>query len=180
MRDIVEVIRKDWGWFLAFGIFLVLLGSLAVGSATFTTLFTVTFLGALLLIAGVTKVIHSLWARKSDNFGFSLLTGLLYGVTGGLILWNPATSAIALTLLIATLFIVSGIAKMLGSALIRFSEWGWVFFSGLVSLVLGGLILAEWPVSGLWVIGLFVGIDLIIGGWAWIITSLTARRFPQA
>ena len=141
MRDIIEEKRNDWGWFLAFGIFLIVLGFLALGASVFTTLFTVAFLGALLFIAGVGKVIYAFWARKTDNFFLTLIAGIVYVVTGGLILWNPGTAAIALTLLMAMLFIISGVAKMLGSATWRFPYWGWTFFSGVVSLVLGGLIL---------------------------------------
>jgi uncharacterized membrane protein HdeD (DUF308 family) len=178
MGDAIEEIRKNWGWFLASGILLLVLGFLALGSTTFTTLFTVSFLGMLCSIAGVVKVIYSFWARKWGGFFASFVTGLLYLVTGALILWRPAEAAAALTLLIAVLFIVSGVAKLLGSIIMRFAEWGWVFFSGLVSLLLGVLLLAEWPVSGLWAIGIFVGIDLIFLGWTWVILAFGAKRLP--
>ncbi len=58
----------------------------------------------------------------------------------------------------------------------RFPHWGWVLFNGIITLILGIIIWRQWPVSGLWVIGLFIGIDLIISGWAWIMLSFAARQ----
>ncbi|MCB1114064.1 MAG: HdeD family acid-resistance protein [Chlamydiia bacterium] len=179
MRDTLETIHKNWGWFLASGIFLLVIGILAIGSSVFTTLFTMAFLGALLLIAGAIKTIYAFWAKDWSGFFLQLVGGLLYLFVGALIYWNPAKTAVALTLLMAIVFIISGAAKIIGSLIHRFPDWGWVFFSGLISLVLGGLILSEWPVSGLWIIGLFVGIDLIFYGWAWIIMALKAKNLPK-
>lgn len=178
MYETLDSIRKNWGWFLALGIFLLLAGILAVGSSVFTTLFTVTFLGALLLIAGIVEVVSSFWAGRWGAFFLTLFSGLLYLVVGALIFWHPAAAAAALTLLMALLFIVLGIAKIVGSLISRFPHWGWVLFSGVISLILGGLILAQWPQSGLWVIGLFVGIDLIFYGWAWILMAFRAKNLP--
>jgi uncharacterized membrane protein HdeD (DUF308 family) len=64
---------------------------------------------------------------------------------------------------------------MLSSVLIRFEQWGWVFFNGLITFLLGVMIYSDWPLSGLWVIGMFIGIDLILTGWSWIVLSLAAR-----
>lgn len=179
MRDNLEEVRNHWGWFLASGIFLLLIGILALYSSIFTTLFTMAFLGSLLVIAGIVKIVYSFWGRDWGGFFFSLVTGLLYLVIGALVLWHPAKAAIALTLLMAILFVVSGIAKIVGSSFLRFEQWGWVLLSGIISLILGALILSEWPVSGLWVIGLFVGIDLIFLGWTWIILAFSAKRLPR-
>ena len=179
MNDTLEEVRNNRGWFLGLGVLLLLLGILALGSTVFTTLFTVAFLGSLLLVSGIVKVVYSFWARRWGGFFASLVTGLLYLVTGALILWQPGPAAVALTLLIAILFLVSGIAKILGSLTLRFQEWGWVLFSGVVSLVLGGLLIAAWPLSGLWAIGVFVGIDLIVLGWTWIILAMGAKRLPN-
>ena len=52
---------------------------------------------------------------------------------------------------------------------------GMVFFNGVVTFLLGAMIYANWPLSGLWVIGLFIGVDLILAGWSWVLLSLTAR-----
>lgn len=175
MNDTIEAVRKNWGWFLASGIALVIIGFLALGSSIFTTLFTITFLGALLIVAGAIEIGYSFWARHWGGFFLQLLTGLLYLVTGALILWNPGAAAIGITLFMSLLFIVAGIAKIVGSLIKRFHDWVWVLISGIISLILGLLILAEWPASGLWIIGMFIGIDLIFHGWAWIILAIGAK-----
>lgn len=176
MHDAVETIRKNWGWFLASGIALILIGILAIGSSIFTTLFTVAFLGVILLIAGAIEIVYAFWAHRWGGFFLQLFTGLLYLVTGALLLWHPAAAAIGITLFMALMFIVSGLAKMAGSLVYRFHDWIWIFISGIISVILGAMILAEWPQSGLWIIGLFVGIDLIFHGWAWVLLALGAKK----
>lgn len=176
MQGTFDEIKKHSCWFLASGIFLSILGILALGSSVFTTFFTVVFLGSILLIAGLVKIVSAFWARSWGGFFLPVVSGLLSAVAGGVILWKPAVAALAITLLIAIVLMASGIAKMIGAAALRFEQWGWLFFSGIISLVLGGLILADWPISGLWVIGLFVGIDLLMYGISWIAISFAAKK----
>ena len=83
-----------------------------------------------------------------------------------------------MTLIIAIFLIISGIFRIVSALSERFTGWGWVLLNGGVSLLLGLLIYKQWPLSGLWVIGLFVGIDLIFNGWAWIMLSLAMRKPP--
>lgn len=168
-------IRENWGWFLSFGILLVILGSLAIGAATFTTFLSVFLIGLLLLTGGIAKVIYSFWSKDWGGFFTSLLVGLLYGITGAIFIGKPIQSAAALTLLIGSLFVVSGSFKIVSSFIGRFANWGWLLFSGIISLVLGIMVLAEWPSASLWLIGVFVGIDLIVYGWTWVILSISIR-----
>ena len=62
----------------------------------------------------------------------------------------------------------------------RFAAWGWSLASGVIDVVLGMLILLEWPESALWVIGLFVGINLLFRGMNWIALGLALRVLPTA
>jgi uncharacterized membrane protein HdeD (DUF308 family) len=100
---------------------------------------------------------------------------VLFGVVGVLMVWRPVASAEILTLLIGSFFLVTGLFQMIEPLWISLPGSGWLVFDGLVSLVLGILVLAQWPVSGLWVIGLFVGIRLIFFGSAWIAMALGLR-----
>lgn len=174
--DSIAAVRENWGWFLGLGIFLILLGTLAVGAAVATTLVSMIFLGLILSAGGLAKIIYSFWAKDWTGFFFSLLTGILYLVIGALFLFKPAQSAAALTLLIGCLFVVTGLFKIIAPLFMKFQHWGWVLFSGIVSLALGIMVLAEWPVSALWLIGLFVGIDLLIYGWMSIFFALSAKN----
>lgn len=172
----VEGISKKWGWFLALGILLVLLGAAAISTAFYSTIFTMIILGFFLLCGGVVQIFQAVLARKWSGFFLALLLGILYIITGFISISKPAEAAVGLTLLIAVLCFVGGLFRMITSLVLRFEYWGWVFFNGLVTFILGILIYSEWPISGLWVIGLFVGIDLILAGWSWILLALSAQN----
>jgi uncharacterized membrane protein HdeD (DUF308 family) len=81
---------------------------------------------------------------------------------------------------LACSLIVSGIFRIVGSLMSRFPHWGWIFFGGVVDLLLGILIWRHWPATSLWVIGLFVGIDVIFNGWTWILLALRLKSLPRA
>ena len=172
----VEEVKAHWVRFLLLGLFLVALGIGAVGAATATTLVTIYFIALTLMVGGITKLIYTFWARQWNGFFLSLLGGLLYTGAGILLVAKPVQAAAALTLLIGSLFLVSGFFKIAASLIYRFEQWGWVLFSGIVSLALGALVLVEWPATSLWLIGLFVGIDLIFYGWTWVLLAIVARR----
>jgi len=171
----IEAIRENWKSILGLGIFLILLGTLAIGASVATTILTVFILGLILAAGGIAKLVYSFWVKEWSGFFLSLLVGVLYVVVGSLFMFKPLQSAAALTLLMGVVFVVSGAFKIIAPIFARFQHWGWVLFSGIVSLILGVLILSEWPASALWLIGLFVGIDLIIYGWMLVLFSLTAK-----
>jgi uncharacterized membrane protein HdeD (DUF308 family) len=82
-----------------------------------------------------------------------------------------------LTLLLAFALIVSGATRIvLAFAMKGAAPWLWVALSGVITLVLGLMILAKWPVSSLYILGLFLGIDLIMAGASWIGIGLGLRR----
>ena len=100
------------------------------------------------------------------------LGAVLFGVIGILILWRPLVTAEILTLLMGAFFLVAGLFQLITPFVISLPDWGWHTLNGLITLLLGILVLAQWPVSGLWVIGLFVGIELVFYGIAWIALAL--------
>ncbi|MBA3603039.1 MAG: HdeD family acid-resistance protein [Parachlamydiaceae bacterium] len=175
----LKEVQKHWGWFLGVGILLIFLGTLAIGGAGFVTMVSMVFFGTLMLIGGVVQGINAIKTRNGDGFLVNLLTALLYIVVGLMLLLNPAIGAITLTLLLAVFYTVSGLFKIVAAVFNRYAQWGWMLFSGIVSLVLGLMIWAEWPISGLWVIGLFIGIDMIIVGWIWVTLALTAKSLNK-
>lgn len=172
----VENIRRNWGWFLGFGIILIILGLLAIGSAAIVTDIYVMLLGIFLLIGGILQFIYAFWVRQWNGFFLSLLAGILYAVVGFLFVSHTTASAVSLTLLLAAFYIIGGLFRIIGSAMMRFDQWGWALFSGIVKFVLGLLIMLGWPQTGLWVFGLFIGIDLLFYGWFWVVLSLTVRN----
>lgn len=175
-RDLEEV-RDHWGWFLALGILLIVLGFGVIGSSFAATIFSVFILGVFLLGAGIIQIVQAFMARKWSGVFLSILLGCLYLITGFLCVTRPGVAAISLTWWIAAFLFVAGLFRMLSALIIRFDQWGWVFFNGLVTFILGALIYSDWPVSGLWVIGLFVGVDMILTGWSWLVLSLSAKNY---
>jgi uncharacterized membrane protein HdeD (DUF308 family) len=174
-------LRRNWGWFLALGILLVVLGAIALGASVAMTLASVLLFGWLLIIGGALEAIHAFWRERGWGGVFiDLLTGILYVVVGFMIVANPGAAAITLTLLIALFLMFTGIFRIVVALMTRFPHWGWLALHGLVNLLLGIAIWRQWPLSGLWVIGLFVGIDMVFNGWSLVMLGLTARRLPQA
>lgn len=173
-RDIEEA-RQNWSWFLAFGLLLMALGIGIMSFSYYATVFSVILFGFFLMGAGIVQIIQAFLARKWSGLFLSLVLGILYLIAGFLCATKPAMAAVTLTLWIAALCFIIGISRMLISLLIRFDHWGWVFFNGLITFLLGAMIYSDWPVSGLWVIGLFIGVDMFLSGWSWVILSLSAR-----
>ncbi len=174
-----HVLRKNWGWFLALGIALIALGTLAIGSSLVATLATVIAFGTLLLLGGGVQIVGAFFSRKWKGFFQELLVGVLYLVIGFMMLANPAATALAVTLMVGAFLLISGVFRIVASVIERFEGWGWVFVSGLISAALGIMIWQQWPVSGLWVIGLFVGIEMLFSGWHWVMLAIAARQFPK-
>lgn len=169
-------LREKWGWFLGFGIFFIMLGTLAVLGANIATLASVIFLGSLLLLGGIVQLVYTPTISQWSGYFLSLLSGILYAVVGFMMIMHPTLSALTVTLLLAAFYIAGGIFRMIASAMSRFEHWGWAFLSGLIKLGLGLLVWIGWPSTGLWVLGLFIGIDLIFYGWFWVMLSLAARN----
>jgi uncharacterized membrane protein HdeD (DUF308 family) len=179
LRHELHAMRKDWWWFLLLGLALVVLGTAALGSAVIASEAAVVFFGLMLLAGGIAQVISAFWVGKWSGFLVNLLVGLLYILTGFFIIDAPLESAVALTLLLAMMFFVSGLFKIVAALTIRYPMWGWSLASGVISLMLGVMIYRQWPASGLWVIGMFVGIELIFNGWTWIMLSIGLRALPD-
>jgi uncharacterized membrane protein HdeD (DUF308 family) len=179
-RDERASLSRSWPAFLALGVLSVVVGLVAIGSTFIATLASVKVFGALLLIAGVAEVIHAVMVRDLKGFALHLLAAALYLLVGLFILEHPVRAAEVLTLLLAASFLVGGLLRVVFSIAVRFQSWQWVVLNGVVDLALGILIWIEWPESSLWVIGLFVGIDLLFHGWSWVILALTVRNYKSA
>jgi uncharacterized membrane protein HdeD (DUF308 family) len=176
----IEEVRKHSTWFLVIGIALVILGMVAIGYTVEMTIVSVMFLGWLLLIAGLFEVVHGFTRRPWSGFFVNLLGGALYAVAGVVMVANPARAAVILTLLIAIILVFGGLFRLFIAFSTQLHHRGWLILNGAISIILGLMIWDAWPVSGLWVIGLFIGIDMIFDGWTEIMLALSARRLPPA
>jgi uncharacterized membrane protein HdeD (DUF308 family) len=157
------------------GVALMVLGVAAIGSSFVATFATVLVFGILMLLGAIFQIVTALWGRTWRGFVLHLLAGALYLIAGLFMIQNPLEAALSLTFLIATCLLVGGILRVGLSAVERFEGWGWVVLNGVISVVLGVGIWRQWPLSGLWVIGLFVGIEMIFSGLSWVMLGLAVR-----
>jgi uncharacterized membrane protein HdeD (DUF308 family) len=175
-----KVSLRAMAWSLFFmGMLLIIVGMVAISSSFVATLASVKVFGILLLIAGGIEVVHAVMIRNMRGFALHLLAAAIYLVVGLFMLEDPIQAATVITLIIAAYFIVGGVLRIIFSFAVRFHGWIWVVVNGLVNLVLGMMIWNRWPESSLWVIGLFIGIDLLFHGWSSVILALTLRATKE-
>ena len=116
---------------------------------------------------------------STDERGYDWYAGLLYGILGFMMLTKPGLAASVFTLLLASMLLVGGLFRVIFATSTHFHGWFWTLISGGINLLLGLMIWQEWPEASLWVIGLFVGIDLIFTGWTWVALSLGLASLPD-
>lgn len=176
----VDELRKRSRWILGLGILLIVLGSVALVTSIFWTLATMIFIGWLMIFGGVMQTLHAFTCKAWAGFFIDLLMGVFYTVVGLMVVGHPGATAIALTLMIAMLLIISGIFRIVAAIAMRFPNAVWILIHGFINVLLGGIILQDWPVSGLWVIGTFIGIDMIINGWSLVMLGVAVKNLPKA
>ena len=172
-------LAAKWWLFVGVGVLAMLLGVASVAAPLVATLTTATVLGYLLLFGGVVEVGTAFGAAKWSGFFLQVLVGVLHVFIGLLMVANPGLTAAAFTLMLAVFFLVGGTFRIILAISERFPAWGWVAFNGVVTLLLGILIWQQWPETSLWVIGTFVGIDLIVTGTNWLAWGFAFRGSSQ-
>jgi uncharacterized membrane protein HdeD (DUF308 family) len=177
-----EPAPKSWWLYLLLGIALIIGGAFVLGDVVFASVISAVFIAWALVIVGAFQVVHAFSAVGWKGFVLDLLIGALYIVAGYFLLANPLAATLKLTLLLGIIWIVSGLFRIvLAGVLWRQAGWS-LLISGIIGALAGGIILAEWPSSGLWVLGLVLGVDLIVHGFAWIAYSFSipSKQSPQA
>lgn len=169
--------ENHWFLILLEGIFFLILGIFAISQPFLMTLSIEFFLGVLLLAVGLAQVVRAVVTWTDAQRWSALIGGILALVAGGLILANPTTGALTLTFLITLFLALDGISKIVSAFQYRPIEgWGWLVFSGALSLILAGLIYSGWPTTAGWVIGLYVGIYLLFLGSSLIVISFYVKK----
>jgi uncharacterized membrane protein HdeD (DUF308 family) len=173
----LEPLRAKSGWIIALGVVYMVAGIIALGSVVTATVASVFVVGIMMVIAGIAEVISAFQIKTWGKFILWLLLGALYIVAGVLVFENPLLAAAFLTLFLGISLIVSGIMRtILAFSMQRAMPWIWVLFSGIVTTLLGLVIVAHWPVSSLYILGLFLGIDLVIAGAGWVGIGLGLKQ----
>ncbi|HEY6993472.1 MAG TPA: HdeD family acid-resistance protein [Xanthobacteraceae bacterium] len=186
-RALAQSVREHWVLFLIEGIVLVVLGILAIVVPPLATIAFTLFLGWLFLISGIVGLVTTFWARHAPGFWWSLFSAVLAIAAGLVLLAWPISGAVSLTLLLIVFFTIEGVLSIM-YALEHKKElsgrWGWMLASGIIDLILAGIILIGLPGTAVWALGLLVGINMLFGGSALIAMALHARTpdtsTPQA
>jgi uncharacterized membrane protein HdeD (DUF308 family) len=171
-------IQRHWGLFLFEGIVLIALGSLAVLVPAVASVAATIVFGWILLLSGILGLISTLRARQAPGFGWSLVSAII-GIAAGLILLTmPLQGTLSLTAVLIAFLIVEGVASVLFAIEHRkgaSGRWSWMLASGILDIILGGILLAGLPGTAVWALGLLIGINMIFGGWALVWMALHAR-----
>jgi uncharacterized membrane protein HdeD (DUF308 family) len=176
---VASAIHAHWGLFLFEGIVLVILGAAAIILPVIATLAFTLIIGWLFLISGGVGLVTTFWMRHAPGFWWALVSaivGILAGIV--LIIW-PISGTLSLTLVLIVFFVVEGIATLMYAFEHRSQlsgRWGWMLASGIVDLILAGIIFAGLPGTATWALGLLVGINMLFGGTAMIGMALAARH----
>jgi uncharacterized membrane protein HdeD (DUF308 family) len=172
-QQMQNYLQTHWQLFLAEGIFFIFLGLCAIVIPQVFTVATVIFLGWILLFGGIVQVGRSFMFSSMPGFGWWLFMGILQIIVGYLFITRPVAGAVTLTMLLTVFFALEGIAKISIALMMRpLANWGLILFSGLTALIFALVILISWSESAQWLLGLFLGINMLFLGWSMVKISL--------
>jgi uncharacterized membrane protein HdeD (DUF308 family) len=178
-RQVANAIHAHWGLFLFEGIVLIVLGAAAIIVPVVATLAFTLLIGWLFLISGGVGLVTTFWMRNAPGFWWALLSAVIAIGAGIILILRPLTGTLSLTLVLIAFFVVEGIATLMYAIEHRAQlshRWGWMLASGIVDLILAGIIFAGLPGTAAWALGLLVGINMLFGGVAMIGMALAARH----
>lgn len=172
-------LQGRWGWFVALGILMIVAGLIALASVFLAAIASVLVVGTMMIVSGAFEIVHGFQMKRWSRFFLWIVIGALYIVGGVFAVFNPLLASAALTLLLGMLLIVAGVARVvLAMQMHSGSHWGWVAASGVITLLVGAIVVLHWPVSSLYVLGIFLGVDLVMAGASWLAAGLAFRSRP--
>ncbi|WP_112470444.1 HdeD family acid-resistance protein [Streptomyces triticisoli] len=175
-RSETAKMRRGFSWLAGLGVLLVVAGLIGLVYTAAVTLTSMLLFGWLLLVGGLVGLLHAIQARGSSFFWLSVIVAALNIAAGVVIISRPYEAAAALTMFAALLFLTGGLFRVVGSAVVRGPQFGWTLLLGVFYLLLGVLVLANWPSNSQYVIGAFISLVLLFDGLGLIATGFGGRR----
>ena len=176
----VQEAKKNAGWLVALGVLTVAMGFLAIASPLFSGLIVAVSIGVALAIGGLARTIAAFSAGSFGQDALAFLGGILTFGVGLILAARPGIGLATLTLMLGAYLLVDGISSAILAFRVRpESGWGFMLFSATISLILGFLLLREWPLSGVWAIGTLVGVNLLVSGFSLISVGSAARSLAK-
>ncbi len=173
----VGIVRQAPAWSIGWGVLLIVLGMMAVGSPFLAAVAVNVAIAWLIVLAGIVHLILAFHAHGAGSLIWKLLVGLAYLAFGVYLIMHPVLGVASLTLLLASLFLIEGILDVILFFKMRsLGGSSWVLVDGIITLLLGLMIYLQWPSSSAWAIGTLVGVSMIISGVARVMLSLALRK----
>jgi uncharacterized membrane protein HdeD (DUF308 family) len=176
-QQIQDHLQKHWQFFLLEGIAFILMGIAAFVIPQVSSVVIVIFLGWIIVLAGAIHVGRALFFSAMPGFGLWIALGVLQIVVGYLLIADPIAGVMTLTMMMALFFALEGFIKIYWAFMLRpLPQWQTVLFSGMTAFLFAAIILAFWSETVHWLLGLFVGLNMIILGWSMVKMSLEHKN----
>lgn len=176
ISDWAEEAKKHAGWLVVLGVLTIVMGVFAMMSPLLSGLGVSIMIGIPLVIGGVARTISAFRAGSFGQGALAFIGGILTFVAGIVLVFRPGVGLATMTLMLGVYLLVDGVSGSLLAFHVRPEKgWGWMLISGAMGVLLGIMLLKEWPVSGLWAIGTLVGINLLFSGFSIVTIGLAAR-----
>lgn len=180
MSDNQDTSKLSWGWMAALAVISIVGGVLALVYPLLSTLAVTLMAGWAFIFLGVVQIVHSFSVKEWGGFLWALGLGVLTLLLGISVVFNPLAGMISLTILVAAFFLAMGVVKVMYALKLRpVSGWGWVIFSGIVSIALGVMIMLGLPATSLATLGILLGIELISNGVLYGFIAAGLRRLQS-
>lgn len=176
-HSLTDEIKKRSAWSMFMGVVTAALGVFLIAYPMATATITTLLLGWVLIFVAIAQIVFALHSQSVGRFFLKVLLAVIYGIAGIVLAVFPVSGVAALTVVLGTLLCAYGIVAIVGAFQMRTVDgWGWFLFDGIVTLLLGILVLARWPSSSLWAIGTLVGVAVLMGGISRIMLATKIRR----
>jgi len=176
-----EIVHEASTWSIVWGVSLIVLGMVAVGSPFLAAVAVNAAIAWLIVLAGVVHVVLAFHAHRAGSLILRLLIGLLYVGVGIYMIARPVLAVASLTLVLASLFLVEGVFDIALFFRLRSVQGSsWFLMDGIITLALGLMIYVQWPSSSAWAIGTLVGVSMIVSGVSRVMVSLAVRKVADA
>lgn len=170
-----------WGWFVALGIGLLIAGGVASANLFLATFASILYIAAMMLVGGVMQLVHAFTAHDWRRRLLLIAGAALYALAGAFAVYDPVMAIVGISLAVGVFLIATGAVRIAMAVQDRGQNgWGWVAASGLLTLIVGAIVVAAWPTISIWLLGAILTIDLIFQGWGFLAFGLAIRSRTKA
>ena len=174
-------VKRASGWSIALGVLMIVTGIIAMLAPWEFGIVIALIIGWMAIFNGVTQIIYGIRTHSGGRTVLEVILGLIYIIAGIYLLMHPVGGLLVLTIFLASFLIVYGIFALgLAFQMRPLPGWGWVLFDAIVTILLGVLIWAHWPMNAEWVVGTLFGISILVSGVTRLMVSMAFRRIAAA